>query len=67
MGKSKCIEKIGSVQIFQKEDGTYDGYDFATGLFIPNPYHDKPVGYKPVKIGKTPETTVGPKTEPAAI
>lgn len=55
MGKSKCIEKIGSVQIFQKEDGTFDGYDFATGLFIPNPYHDKPVGYKPVKIGKTPE------------
>jgi twinkle protein len=52
---SKCVEKIGSIQIFQKEDGTYDGYDFATGKFIPNPYHDKPPGYKPVRLVKSPE------------
>lgn len=47
MGKSRCIEKIGTVQIFQKEDGTYDAYDFKTGRYIPHPYHDKPAGYKP--------------------
>ncbi len=55
MSKSRCVEKIGSIQIFQKEDGTYDGYDFATGKFIPNPYHDKPVGYAPVRLIKSPE------------
>lgn len=51
----KCVEKIGSIQIFQKEDGTYDGYDFATGKYIPDPYHDKPKGYKPVFQKKTQE------------
>lgn len=49
----KCVEKIGSVQIFQKDDGTYDAFDFATGLYIPDPYKDKPAGYKPVHVGKT--------------
>ena len=52
---SKCIEKIGSIQIFLQDDGTYDGYDFATGKFIANPYHDKPVGYKPVAFIKSKE------------
>lgn len=52
---SRCVEKIGSIQIFQKDDGTYDGYDFAKGVFIPNPYHDKPVGYAPVRVVKSPE------------
>jgi len=55
LSKGLCVEKVGSVQIFLKEDGTYDGYDFATGKFIPNPYHDKPVGYAPVRIVKSPE------------
>jgi twinkle protein len=51
----KCVEKIGSIQVFLKDDGTYDGYDFATGKYIPNPYEDKPAGYKPVAIKKTKE------------
>jgi twinkle protein len=55
MAKGICVEKIGSIQIFQKEDGTYDGYDFATGKFIPDPYHDKPKGYKPIRLVKSPE------------
>jgi twinkle protein len=55
MGKSKCIEKIGSVQIFQQEDGSYDAFDFATGKYIPDPYKDKPPGYKPVVIKKSQE------------
>lgn len=55
MGKSKCVEKIGSVQIFLQDDGTYDAYDFATGRYIANPYQDKPPGYKPVIKVKTQE------------
>lgn len=55
MAKSKCVEKIGSIQVFQKEDGTYDAFDFAKGIFIPDPYKDKPPGYKPVVIKKSQE------------
>jgi len=55
MAKSKCVEKIGSIQVFQQEDGTYDAFDFATGKYIPDPYKDKPAGYKPVIIKKTQE------------
>lgn len=55
MGKSKCVEKIGSIQVFQQEDGTYDAFDFATGKYISDPYKDKPPGYKPVVIKKTQE------------
>ena len=51
----KCIEKIGSIQIFQNDDGTYNAYDFAKGLYIADPYKDKPAGYKPVVIKKTKE------------
>ena len=50
-----CVEKIGSIQVFKKEDGTYDAYDFANGVYIPDPYKDKPKGYKPVAIKKTKE------------
>ena len=52
---SRCVEKIGSVQIFQQDDGSYDGFDFATGKYIPDPYHDKPAGYKPVVFVKSKE------------
>lgn len=55
MTKGICVEKIGSIQVFQKPDGSYDGWDFANGTYIANPYHDKPKGYKPVRIAKTPE------------
>jgi twinkle protein len=51
---AKCIEKLphecGSgdgLQVFLKEDGTYNGHCFACGVHVPNPYHDKPKGYKP--------------------
>lgn len=50
-----CVEKIGSIQVFLKEDGTYDGYDFATNKYIPDPYHDKPKGYKPIAFKKSKE------------
>jgi len=49
-----CVEKIGSIQVFLQEDGTYDGFDFATGQYIPNPYLDKPE-YKPTKAIKSKE------------
>lgn len=55
MAKGRCVEKIGSVQIFQKDDGTYDAWDFATDTYIADPYHDKPAGYKPARIVKTKE------------
>lgn len=55
MGKGVCVEKIGSIQVFQKEDGSFDAFDFATGKYIPNPYSDKPADYKPVFKKKTPE------------
>ena len=51
---STCVEKIAhpecgsgdGVQIFS-EDGKYTGFCFACDTFLPNPYHDKPAGYKP--------------------
>lgn len=55
MGKSVCVEKIGSIQIFQQADGSFDAYDFATGKYIAQPYADKPAGYKPVVKIKTKE------------
>lgn len=41
--------------MFLKEDGTYDGYCFACGTHVPDPYHDKPAGYKPQAIVKSKE------------
>jgi twinkle protein len=55
MGKGICVEKIGSIQIFQQEDGSYDGYDYAKGVWISDPYKDKPKGYRPVRVRKSPE------------
>lgn len=57
----KCVEKIKhscgsySLQVFDKGDGTYDGYCFACGVYESNPYGDKPPGYKPTAIVKSPE------------
>lgn len=58
-----CIEKLphscGSrdgTQVFQDEDGSYNGYCFACGTNVPDPYQDKPKGYDPPQpIRKTPE------------
>jgi twinkle protein len=62
---AKCVEKLphrtaecnsnNGLQVFQKDNGTYDGYCFACGKHVPDPYEDKPVGYKPVKLMKSPE------------
>ncbi len=57
---SKCVEKLkhscGSyaLQVFQKDDGSYDGFCFACGKAEPNPYKDKPEGYKPQVVFKSP-------------
>jgi twinkle protein len=58
---SKCIEKIkhscGSyaLQVFQHENGKYDGFCFACGKYEADPYGDKPADYKPKAWVKTPE------------
>jgi len=62
---SRCIEKLphntdkcnsrNGLQVFQKDDGTYDGYCFSCGTHVPNPYADRPVNYKPLKIAKSEE------------
>jgi len=58
---SKCVEKIkhscGSyaLQVFLRDDGKYDGYCFACGKYEPDPYGDKPPGYKPNLVLKSPE------------
>lgn len=62
---SKCIEKLphrtdkcnsaNGLQVFAKDGGGYDGYCFACGTHVANPYEDKPEGYKPVRVVKTAE------------
>jgi len=59
MGKSveKLRHSCGShaLQVFLQDDGTYDAFCFACGKYEPNPYGDKPPGYRPqIKI-KSPE------------
>lgn len=61
----KCVEKLphrtdkcnsaNGLQVFQKDDGTYDGFCFACGTYVSDPYHDKPEGYKPQAIVKSKE------------
>lgn len=41
--------------MFHKDGAGYDGFCFACNTFVENPYEDKPVGYKPVVISKSPE------------
>ena len=60
--KGICVEKLphscGSkdgLQVFQKEDGLYDGYCFACSTYVPNPYSDRPSDYKPSFSVKTEE------------
>lgn len=62
---SKCVEKLphrtdkcnsaNGLQVFEKEGGGYDGFCFACGTYVPNPYHDHPKGYSPPKFTKSPE------------
>ena len=50
----KCNSANG-LQVFKREDGGYDGFCFACGTYVENPYHDKEPGYKPTFKEKTPE------------
>lgn len=50
-----CGSKRG-LNVFANDDGTYSGFCFSCSTYVPNPYEDKPVGYKPpVGFKKTPE------------
>jgi twinkle protein len=57
-----CVEKVvhddcgaHALQIFQNDDGGYSGYCFSCSTYVPDPYHDKPKGFKPVVFRKSPE------------
>lgn len=44
------------LQVFEKEDGEYDGYCFNCRTYVSDPYKDKPQGYTPPPaFRKTPE------------
>lgn len=50
-----CGSRKG-LNVFENKDGTYSGFCFACSTYIPNPYEDKPEGYKPpAGFKKTPE------------
>ncbi|MCP4364976.1 MAG: toprim domain-containing protein [Planctomycetes bacterium] len=43
------------MQVFEDDDGGFNGYCYACDTFVPDPYKDKPPNYKPVVIKKSPE------------
>lgn len=62
---SKCVEKLphrtdkcnsgNGLQVFLEDNGSYTGYCFACGTHVPDPYGDKPKGYKPQVLVKSQE------------
>lgn len=61
-----CVEKLPHVcspehtsqqglQVFMDEDGNYNGYCYSCATVVPDPYKDKPAGYKPTPMTKSPE------------
>lgn len=60
---SICIEKLphscgtrDALQVFQDEDGNYNGYCYACRTYVEDPYKNKPQGYEPPKpVRKTQE------------
>lgn len=59
MSKGQCIEKLphscgtrDGLQVFQQKDGTYDGFCYACGKYVSDPYKDKPQDYKPPAFQK---------------
>jgi len=61
-----CIEKLGhqcspthhsadGLQVFEDENGGYNGYCYACDTYVDDPYKDKPPNYKPAVVKKTPE------------
>lgn len=70
---SHCVEKLphkcGSsdgLQVFKDNKGEYDGYCFSCGTYVPDPYMDKPAGYKPAGFVKSPEQVAEELSEIAA-
>ncbi len=62
MAKGACVEKLShtcgsrkGLQVFLQEDGSYDGHCFSCNTPVPNPYKDKPAGYKPTAFVKSAE------------
>lgn len=58
----KCVEKLPhscggrtSLQVFESDEGGYNGYCYSCGTYVADPYHDKPADYKPQVIHKTKE------------
>lgn len=58
----KCVQRLphscgsrAGLQVFEDDDKGFTGYCFSCGTFVPNPYEDKPEGYKPVYTVKTQE------------
>lgn len=59
----ECVEKIShscgsltGLQVFEDEDGSHNGYCYACGVYVPDPYNNKPDDYKPPKaLKKSPE------------
>ena len=41
--------------MFEEDDGRYNGYCYSCDTYVDDPYKDKPKGYKPVVIKKSPE------------
>lgn len=58
---STCVEKLPhscgtdrGLQVFQQEDGSYNGHCFSCGIHVPDPYKERP-DYKPEVKVKTEE------------
>ena len=58
---SVCVEKLPhscgtdrGLQVFQQEDGSYNGHCFSCGIHVPDPYKERP-DYKPEAKVKTEE------------
>lgn len=56
-----CIEKTShscgsrnGLQLFEKDDGTVDGFCFACSTYVPDPLRDRP-NYKPTRLRKSKE------------
>lgn len=56
-----CVEKLphscgssNGLQVFE-EDGKYTGFCFPCSTYVPDPYGDKPAGYKPKRFKKSDE------------
>jgi twinkle protein len=60
MGKSvELIEHVecGSsrLQVFQQDDGSYNGWCYGCSTFVKDPYKEHPEGYVPTVVEKSPE------------